>query len=61
MKIFSLLLAAFIIALVLFAVCYWLIGISYEQSLSLGIVVLFSGLAGELVRYYFFPKKPEDT
>lgn len=57
MKLFAFVLAALIIGLIVFVICYWLIGLAYGNALTLGIVAFISGITAEVIRYYFFPKK----
>ncbi len=52
----SMLMAAFIIALLVFAILYWLLQWSFKDSITLGVITIFIGLLSEVARFFLLKK-----
>lgn len=55
----SMLMAAFIIALLVFAIVYWLLQWSFKDSITLGAITFFVGLLSEIARFFLLKRKSD--
>ncbi|MDZ4072459.1 MAG: hypothetical protein U1C70_11590 [Sediminibacterium sp.] len=53
----SMLIAAFIFALMVFAIVYWLLEWGFTDSMILGAITFFVGLLGEVARFFLLKKR----
>ncbi len=53
----SMLIAAFIFALLIFAVVYWLLQWSFTDSITLGAITFFVGLLSEIARFFLLKRR----
>jgi divalent metal cation (Fe/Co/Zn/Cd) transporter len=55
----SMLMAAFIFALLVFAIVYWLLQWSFKDSITLGAITIFIGLLSEVARFFLLKKRSD--
>lgn len=55
----SMLIAAFIFALLVFAMVYWLLQWSFKDSMTLGVITIFVGLLGEVARFFLLKRRSD--
>lgn len=55
----SMLMAAFIFALLIFAIVYWLLQWSFKDSITLGGITIFVGLLSEIARFFLLKRRSD--
>lgn len=51
--------AAFIFALLIFAIVYWLLQWSFKDSITLGGITIFIGLLSEIARFFLLKRRSD--
>lgn len=53
----SILIAAFIFALLVFAIVYWLLQWSFKDAITFGVTAIFLGLISEVARFFLLKRR----
>lgn len=59
--IMGMLIAAFIFALLVFVIVYWILQWSFKDSITLGVITIFIGLLSEVARFFLLKKRSDQA